>query len=184
MRHLTTEELHAGLEDIRASPANDGILRLIVRRPAIGAREVLHEGQLDVHEGLVGDNWRTRGSYMTADGQAHPGMQVNIMNARVAALVAVDDDRWALAGDQLFVDMDLSVANLPPGTRLAIGSAVLEATPQPHTGCKKFVLRFGLDAMKFVNSPVGRTLQLRGINAKVIKSGVIRVGDVVSKIST
>lgn len=184
MRHLTTEELHAGLDDIRASPANDGVLQLIVRRPAIGEREVLPEAQLDIDEGLVGDNWRHRGSSRTADGQAHPEMQINIMNARVAALVAQDDDRWALAGDQLFVDMDLSVANVPPGTRLAIGSAVLEATPEPHTGCKKFVARFGLDAMKFVNSPVGRELQLRGINARVVQAGTIRVGDIVSKTST
>ena len=183
MRHLSTEELQAGLNEIRESPADQGVLRLIVRRPATGEREVLDEGQLDVQEGLVGDNWRYRGNPRTADGQAHPEMQINIMNARVAALVSQDADRWALAGDQLFVDLDLSVANLPPGTRLAIGSAVLEATRELHTGCKKFVARFGLDAMKFVNSPVGRELQLRGINAKVIKSGVIRVGDIVSKTS-
>jgi hypothetical protein len=184
MRHLTVEELHDGLAAIRESPADQGVLELIVRRPGVGEREVLGEGQLDMREGLVGDNWRHRGSTRTADGQAHPEMQINIMNARVAALVSQDADRWALAGDQLFVDLDLSAANVPPGTRLAIGSAVLEATREPHTGCKKFVARFGLDAMKFVNSPVGRDLQLRGINAKVVKSGVIRVGDVVSKIST
>jgi MOSC domain-containing protein YiiM len=104
-------------------------------------------------------------------------MQINIMNARATALVAGSKDRWPLAGDQLYVDLDLSGANLPPGTRLAIGSAVLEVTSQPHTGCAKFVARFGLDAMKFVNSPVGRELNLRGINAKVVTAGTIRVGD-------
>ncbi len=182
MRHLTTEELHDGLAAIRESPADQGVLKLIVRRPAVGEREVLGEGQLDMQEGLVGDNWRHRGSSRTADGHAHPDMQINVMNARVAALVAQEADRWALAGDQLFVDLDLSAANVPPGTRLAIGSAVLEATPEPHTGCQKFVARFGVDAMKFVNSPLGRQLQLRGINTKVVKSGTIRVGDVVKKI--
>src|SRR5262245_35876784 len=120
MRHLTTEELHDGLDVIRESPADQGVLKLIVRRPAVGEREVLGEGQLDIQEGLVGDNWRYRGSTRTAGGQAHPEMQINIMNARVAALVSQDEDRWQLAGDQLFVDLDLSVANVPPGTRLAI----------------------------------------------------------------
>jgi MOSC domain-containing protein YiiM len=104
------------------------------------------------------------------------------MNARVAALVAQDKDCWQLAGDQLYLDMDLSADNLPPGTQLAIGSAIIEVTPPPHTGCNKFVARFGLDAMKFVNSPVGQALHLRGINAKVIQPGTIRVGDTAKKL--
>ena len=134
-------------------------------------------------EGLVGDSWRTRGSSRTPDGSAHPNMQLNIMNARVIALVAQDKDRWQLAGDQLFIDLDLSAENLPAGTQLSLGAAVIEVSPQPHTGCQKFVARFGLDAVKFVNSAVGKELHLRGINAKVIQSGTIRVGDVVRKIS-
>ena len=182
MRHLTTEELHAGLEAIRQSPKDEGVLELIVRRPRIGEREVLDEGQLDIVEGLVGDTWSTRGSRRSKDGLAHPDMQLNIMNARVIALVAQDRERWHLAGDQLFMDLDLSGENLPPGTRLAIGSAVIEVTDQPHTGCQKFVSRFGLDAMKFVNSPLGRELNLRGINARVVKPGTIRVRDVARKI--
>jgi MOSC domain-containing protein YiiM len=104
------------------------------------------------------------------------------MNARVIALIAQDEDRWPLAGDQLFVDLDLSKTNLPAGTRLALGSAVIEVTAEPHTGCRKFVDRFGLDAMQFVNSEAGRRLQLRGINAKVVQGGTIRVGDLVRKI--
>ena len=132
-------------------------------------------------EGLVGDNWRTRGSSLTADSSAHPDMQLNIMNSRVVALVAQQPERWALAGDQLFVDLDLSAENLPPGTRLALGSAVIEVTKQPHTGCAKFVERFGLDAVKFVNSDEGKRLHLRGINARVRLPGVIRVGEIVRK---
>jgi hypothetical protein len=155
---------------------------LIVRRPQIEEREVLDEGQLDPVEGLVGDSWSRRGSSRTADGGPHPEMQLNIMNARVTALLAQDKARWQLAGDQLYLDMDLSAENLPAGTQLAIGSAVIEVTPPPHTGCKKFVARFGLDAMKFVNSPVGRELQLRGINARVIQAGIIRVGDMAKKL--
>ena len=124
----------------------------------------------------------TRGSSRTVDGSAHPDMQLNIMNARVVALVAQAQERWPLAGDQLFIDMDLSAENLPAGTRLALGSAVIEVTAEPHNGCKKFVARFGLEAMKFVNSEVGRELHLRGINAKVVQPGVIRVGQAVKKI--
>ena len=157
------------------------MLELIVRRPSIGEREVLDEGQLDIVEGLVGDTWRTRSSRRSKDGR-HPDMQLNIMNARVIALVAQDRERWHLAGDQLFMDLDLSAENLPPGTRLAVGSAVIEVTAQPHTGCEKFVSRFGLDAMKFVNSPLGRQLNLRGINARVLKPGTIRVRDVAKKL--
>ncbi|MBX3010443.1 MAG: MOSC domain-containing protein [Caldilineaceae bacterium] len=181
--HLTTAELEAGLALIRQSPKENGTLSLIVRRPVAEAREVLQEGQLDATEGLVGDNWRTRGSSRTADGSAHPEMQLNLMNTRAIDLIAQDKARWPLAGDQLFVDLDLSVENLPPGTRLAIGSAIIAVTPVPHTGCKKFVARFGLDAMLFVNSPVGKELHLRGINAKVVQAGTIRVGDLVKKLT-
>jgi len=182
VRHLTLEELEAGLDEIRQSPKDEGVLELIVRRPLIDEREVLEEGELDPVDGLVGDNWSLRGSSRTADGSSHPEMQLNIMNARVVALVAQHKDRWPLAGDQLFLDMDLSVENLPAGTRLAIGSATVEVTAQPHTGCKKFVARFGSDAMKFVNSDVGKHLRLRGINARVVQPGVIRIGDMVKKI--
>ena len=184
MKHLTMAELEAGLDEIRAAPKDEGVLQLIVRRPRIEEREVLEEGQLDPVAGLVGDSWVTRGSFRTADGSAHPDMQLNIMNARVAALVAQNKDRWQLAGDQLYIDMDLSAENLPPGTQLAIGTAVIEVSPQPHTGCKKFVSRFGLDAMKFVNSSVGRELHLRGINARVVQPGVIRIGQVAKKLTT
>jgi len=182
LRHLTTEELHAGLETIRQSPKDEGVLELIVRRPQIGEREVLAEGQLDIVDGLVGDTWSTRTSRRSKDGLPHPDMQLNIMNARVIALVAQDRERWHLAGDQLFMDLDLSAENLPPGTRLAVGSAVIEVTAEPHTGCQKFVSRFGLDAMEFVNSPLGRELNLRGINARVVQPGTIRVRDVAKKV--
>ena len=181
--HLTTPELEAGLDHIRQSPTDVGVLELIVRRPQVNVREVLTESRLDLMDGLVGDSWRARGSSHTPDRSAHPEMQLNIMNARAAALVARTKERWALAGDQLYVDLDLSRTNLPAGTQLAIGTAVIVVTAQPHTGCRKFVSRFGLDAMKFVNSPVGRALNLRGINAQVIRAGVIRVGDAVGKIA-
>ena len=175
-------ELEAGLGEIRRSPADEGVLELIVRRPQTDEREVLEVGELHTEEGLVGDSWSIRRSSRTGDGSPHPDTQLNVMNSRAIALVARDKARWPLAGDQLYIDLDLSDENLPAGTRLALGSAVIEVTAQPHTGCKKFVARFGLDAMKFVNSTVGKQLHLRGINARVVQPGVIRVGDVVRKI--
>jgi hypothetical protein len=182
MRHLTTEELEAGLDNIREAPKDDGALEMIVCRPEIGERRVLDAAELDLELGLVGDNWKARGFRKTSDGSAHPDMQLNIMGSRVAALVAVERERWPLAGDQLFVDLDLSAENLPPGTRLGVGSAVIEVTAEPHTGCAKFVERFGHDAMKFVNSQAGRELNLRGINAKVAQAGTLRPGDRLRKI--
>jgi len=182
-RHLTLDELEAGLPGLLTSPRDRGTVELIVRRPAIGAREVLAIGELDLADGLVGDTWKLRGSSRSADGGPHPEMQINVMNSRVVDFIAQDRDRWALAGDQLFVDLDLSAENLPPGTRLSMGTAVIEVTPQPHTGCAKFVERFGVDAMKFVNSPRGRQLSLRGINARVVRPGRIHVGDVINKLA-
>ena len=179
--HRTIAELEAGIATIRESPRDRGTLRMIVRRPDVGHREVVDSGELDVREGLVGDSWRTRTSRRTADGSPHPDMQINIMNARVVDLIAQHQERWPLAGDQLFIDMDLTEENLPAGTRLQIGSAVLEVTAEPHTGCAKFVARFGADATNFVNSPLGRELRLRGINARVVQSGTIRAGDAVLK---
>ena len=170
------QELQAGLDEIRRAPKDGGVLRLIVRRPQMNAREVLDEGQLDLARGLVGDTWSA------GRGPAHPDKQLNIMNARAIALVAQSTDRWALAGDQLYIDLDLSTGNLPTGTRLALGSAVIEVTGEPHTGCGKFAARFGIDAVKFVNSREGEKLRLRGLNAKVVVPGVIRVGDIARKL--
>lgn len=180
--HLTLEALEAGLETIRQSPRDSGMLKLIVRRPQEETREILEEGRLDPAFGLVGDNWKARGSRRTPDGSANPEMQLNVMNARVIELLTQDKDHQALAGDQLFVDLDLSAENVPPGTRLAIGSAVIEVTAPPHNGCKKFSDRFGTDAVKFVNSPEGKQLHLRGINAKVVQAGIVRTGDAVKKV--
>jgi MOSC domain-containing protein YiiM len=183
MHHLSTEELQAGLDEIRRAPKDHGHVELIVRRPAIDAREVLDEARLNLEVGLVGDTWKDRASPRKKDGTPHEDAQINIMNVRSTALVARSRDRWPLAGDQLFVDLDLSGANLPPGTRLGVGTAILEVTALPHTGCSKFVGRFGVDAMKFVNSPVGRELNLRGINARVVRSGTVRTGDSVVKLN-
>ena len=182
VKHLTMEELEAALDHLRDAPKDEGVVELIVRRPRVDEREVLEIAELDPLKGLIGDSWCFRGSSKTADGGPHPDMQINIINSRVAALVAQEKERWSLAGDQLYIDMDLSKENLPAGTRLEIGSAVLEVTAPPHTGCHKFVARFGLDAMKFVNSTVGKQLCLRGINAKVVQAGVVRLGSTAKKV--
>ncbi len=181
VEHRTTAELEAALDDVRRSPADAGVVELVVARPSVGERAVLDEGRLDPTVGLVGDNWLARGNARTPDGSAHPEMQLNVINARLSRLVAINPDRRPLAGDQLHVDLDLSQANLPPGTRLTLGTAVIEVTEPPHTGCAKFVERFGKEAMRFVNSPLGRELRLRGMNAKVVVAGTVRPGDPIRK---
>ena len=181
MKHLSSAELEAGLSYVRDSPPDGGVVVLIARRPAVDEREVLTEATLDVEAGLAGDTWPVRASSRTGDGSPHRGMQVTMMNSRAALLIAHDLERCVLAGDQLYADLDLSPANLPPGARLAVGSAVLEVTDQPHLGCAKFAARFGQDAWRFVNSRVGRELRLRGLNARVIVSGTVRTGDAILK---
>lgn len=176
--HLSTDELRAGIGHLRAAPRDSGTLELIVRRPAVLAREVLDRGVLDLDEGLVGDSWRNRGSRRTPDGSPEHGRQLTLMSARAIDLFTGGDrTRWAEAGDQLYVDLDLSEANLPAGTRLAIGSALIEVSELPHTGCAKFNERYGRDVSRFVNSPDGIALRLRGINAFVVEPGHIAVGD-------
>jgi MOSC domain-containing protein YiiM len=168
-RHLNIDELNAGLPEIQRSPREQGVLALIVRRPRRGEREVLETADLDVDTGLVGDRW--------ADGKRHREDQIALMNARAIALIAQSRDRWPLAGDQLYVDLDLSLEHVPPGTRIAVGAAEIEVSTEPHMGCRLFSDRYGADAQRFVNSDVGRALQLRGINAWVVKNGTVRTGD-------
>lgn len=175
--------LTASLELIRSAPTDEGRLDMIVRRPAMEERDVLDEGRLDIAVGLVGDNWSTRPSSRTPDNSPHPDMQLNVMCSRVLdAITGGDRSRWSLAGDQLLVDLDLTPENLPAGTRLSIGSAVIEVTDQPHTGCAKFRQRFGPNASKFINSDDGKRLRLRGLNAKVVTAGTIRAGDTIRKV--
>ena len=181
MEHLSRERLEAGLDHIREAPRNHGRLVLVVRRPDVGRRELPEEAVLDRVTGLEGDNWLTRGSTSTPDGSANPRKQVTVMNARVARLVAGGIARMPLAGDQLYVDLDISVNNLPAGSLLAMGEAVLEVSEDPHHGCAKFVERFGAEAMRFVNSRIGRQLRLRGMNTRVVVPGTVRLGDLAVK---
>jgi MOSC domain-containing protein YiiM len=177
----TSRELEAGLEGIAQAPPDEGQLKLIVRRPAIEQREILERGELVHAEGLAGDRWGHESRARRADQPPDPDTQLTLMNARAIALLARDEGRWPLAGDQLFVEMDLSLENLPPGTRLTLGDAVIEVTGVPHLGCRKFAARFGSEALKFVNSPEGKHLRLRGMYARVIRPGAIRLGDVLKK---
>ena len=181
MTHRTADELEAGLATVEAAPHETGLLRLVVRRPGPGQREVLEAGELDVELGLVGDDWINRPGVKSD--QPSPYAQVTVMNARYAELIAGDDHAdWALAGDQLYVDLDISQTNLPPGARIAVGEAVIEVQPEPHTGCAQFSARFGSDALRVANSPRGRELRLRGANAVVVAAGTVRPGDTARKL--
>jgi MOSC domain-containing protein YiiM len=182
LEHAELTLLEDSLDHIRAAPADGGTVELIVRRPAVDEREVVTVARLDVHDGLEGDTWRVRGSSRTPDGGPNLEAQLTLMNARAAAAMAGERERWPLAGDQLYVDLDISRTNLPPGSRVQIGSAVIEFSEPPHTGCAKFSARFGVDALKFVNSEVGRELRLRGANCRVVVSGTIRAGDAIRKL--
>jgi len=178
--HVSDAELEAGLPEIRRAPEDEGVVELIVRRPAEGEREVLDEGVLDLEQGLVGDRWwssaRSRGE------PVNTGTQLTLMNARVIGLIAPDRERWPLAGDQLYVDLDLGLENLPPGTRLSLGSAIIEVADEPHTGCAKFSARFGSAAIRFVNARDGRHLRPRGMNCRVVVPGTVRTGDAIRKL--
>lgn len=173
------DDRYAGdLEHIRAAPPDEGRVELIVRRPAHDERELLDEGQLDPELGLVGDRWAGRD---VASTPAYLASQLTVMSTRVLAVIEPDRSRWPLAGDQLYVDLDLSEDNLPAGTRLAVGSAVIEVSETPHTGCAKFSSRFGGDALRWINSTVGRAHRMRGLNARIVQGGTVRVGDAIRK---
>lgn len=177
--HLDEAALRARLPDVDASPPVQGVVAMVVVRPAEGLREVLAEGVLDLHGGLVGDDWVRRPNRTTPDRGPHPDMQVTLVNSRFARHVAGDEDRAALFGDQLHVDLSLAADTLPPGAQVRVGTAVVEVTAQPHRGCAKFSARFGRDALRFVNSPQGMARRLRGVNARVVQAGVVRPGDAV-----
>jgi hypothetical protein len=180
--HLTLTELEDGLTQLGASPHNDGVIEMIVSRPTHNERLTLERAELQSGQGLVGDNWLVRGSSRTDDGSANPEAEITLMNSRTIQIIAGERERWSLAGDQIFVDFDLSVDNLPPGQRIAIGTAILEVSATPHTGCAKFTERFGNGAIRFVNSPEGRQARRRGVNTRIIQGGIIQTGDKITKL--
>jgi hypothetical protein len=169
------ERIAAGLG---SSPTDNGIVEMIVCRPATEERQVLSDGELDTMHGLRGDNWETRSS-----DSADQLRQITLMNSRVAQAIAGDRDRWQLAGDQLIVNLDLSIDSLPAGTRLQIGEAIAEVTEPPHTGCAKFAGRFGADALAWANGAGGRQQRRRGMYVRVLASGTVRQGDVIRKLA-
>ena len=175
-------DFSAFLPSIQAAPGDTGRVELLVRRPGVEERQLLEVADLDPAVGLVGDNWLARGSGMTADGSAHPGAQLTLISTRVLQAIEPDRSRWALAGDQVYVDFDLRLDALPAGTRLAVGSAIVEVSELPHTGCAKFSARFGSDALRWINSPIGRLHRMRGMNVRIVRGGTVRVGDPIRRL--
>ncbi|MBA3397547.1 MAG: MOSC domain-containing protein [Deltaproteobacteria bacterium] len=180
MLHRTREQLDESLDEIRRSPKLAGTVELIARRPAVGEREIVEHARITAEHGLVGDSWHTRKNRKT--GTPNPDQQLTLMNARAIAAITPERTEWPKAGDQLYVDLDLGGDNVPPGTRLAIGTAIVVVTAEPHLGCAKFTKQLGADATKWTNSPFGRALNLRGINARVVVDGEVRTGDAIRKL--
>jgi hypothetical protein len=182
MEKTPDRDLDRFTEDVRAAPRDAGPVVMIVRRPTVDVRETVDVADLDPDAGLAGDDWIRRRSRSTPDGSPDPEDQLTIMSTRVLSAIEPDRDRWPLAGDQLYVDFDLGVENVPAGTRLAIGDAIVRVSEKPHTGCAKFSARFGSDALRWINGPVGRELRMRGVNARIERAGTVRVGDTVRRV--
>ena len=180
--HRPLAEIERIAAAMGSSPTENGVVEMIVSRPAMDERRVLSEGMLEVTHGLRGDTWEARGA-RTPDGRADPFRQITIMNSRALEAVAGERDRWQLAGDQLIVDLDLSIDSLPAGTRLQIGEALAEVTEPPHTGCAKFAGRFGADALAWANGMAGRRQRRRGMYVRVLTSGAVRPGDAIRKLA-
>lgn len=181
-KYLTTEQIEAGLSHILASPQDQGTLEAIVIRPEENERELRKLVYLTPECGVEGDRWATSSSLRLADGRPDPRVQVSLMNFRILRMIAGDEDRMCLAGDNLIVDLDLREANVPVGQKLAIGEAVVQVTEVPHTGCKKFANRYGEDATRFINAAERKSLHLRGLYARVLQAGTVQVGDVIRKV--
>ncbi len=182
MVEIQSSRFEPALTDIQAAPRDAGRLERIIRRPAVDERETIAEATLDPTVGLVGDDWLDRGSRHTSDGSADPDTQITLVSIRVLRAIEPDPDRWALAGDQLYVDLDLRTEALPSGARLSIGSAVIEITGIPHNGCAKFSARFGGDALRWINSPTGRAHRMRGAHARIVVGGTIHAGDTIRRL--
>ena len=180
--HRQRAEIERAAAVLGSSPTENGVVEMIICRPARYERMVLDEGTLEVAHGLIGDTWEARGATNTPDGRSDRLRQVTVMNSRALASVAGERGRWELAGDQLIVDLDLSMVNLPAGTRLQIGEAVAEVTEPPHTGCAKFAGRYGVDALAWVSDRAGRQQRRRGMHVRVLRSGTVRPGDLIHKL--
>lgn len=180
-RHLSKAELAAGLPGVLESPKDNGAIEQIIVRPAANERRPVNSVAISLAGGLEGDHWAQGCWKSNESGEPHPDVQICMMNSRCIDLIAGDKSNWAPAGDNLFIDMDLTPDNLPPGTHISMGTAVLEITDTPHKGCAKFIERYGRDACVFVNVGDGDRYKLRGIYGRVVQDGVISVGDKVSK---
>ena len=182
IEHPSLDILEAGLEHIRNSPTDNGLLHMIVVRPEKKQRSTPEHCLLSSKGGAEGDHWAKGCWKSLPDGSPDPDVQITIMNSRCLELISSSPSQWPLAGDNLIADLDLGVHNLKPGQKLSVGTTILEITAVPHTGCDNFKVRFGLDSLKFVSTKAGKELRLRGIYARIIQDGEIRIGDRLKKV--
>lgn len=171
-RHVPADELSRRFAELTPPPRDAGSVRLLVRRGwHQGRREEPASVMLSASEGMPGDSWSR------SEGRT-PDSQLTAMEVGVAEMIA-NGQPWSLFGDQLYLDLDLSAENLPVGSAVAVGEAVLEVTPKPHKGCAKYQARFGADALRLISRPDLRPRHLRGIYLRVVTDGLVRVGDAV-----
>lgn len=176
--HADVTHLEAGIGHLAEAPTDEGTVGMLVVRPHVDEREVLDVGEFTTEGGLVGDRWQPPES-------GNLDAQVTMISQRWLDVLTFDDrERWPLAGDQVVVDLDLSHDNLQTGDRLRLGTALVEVTPKPHTGCKKLVARFGVEAQRLGASDRGRHLRLRGIYVRVVEPGTASPGDAITRVAT
>ena len=189
MSAVSQDSLKKGLDKPinynQSSPRDNGVVKLLVIRPETHVRTLPNAVVVSVEQGVVGDKWEAECTIKLENGKSNPDLQIAIINTKVIKEIAQSDfdmDRLALAGDNIYADLNLCEENMPVGQQIQIGNTLLEVTPFPHFGCKKFSERYSVEDLKVVNSTAGKPQHLRGIYVKVIKNGSISIGESIKKI--
>lgn len=177
MSHVTAAELAKALPDVLSAPGTDAPIAGLCFRPGFGLRSFPPSLRLTRAFGIPGERWLTAPWLKLPDGSADPRIQVSILPSRVLDLVWRDRETTVHPGDTIVADLDMTDANLPPGTLLQAGTAILRVSDQPNDGCVKWKARYGQAAMDWITDPAHAALRLRGVLCEVFADGVVAVGD-------